>query len=163
MKTMMRSISSKIIDWEDAAEVRKKLQNCSLVFTNGCFDILHRGHAEYLEMARNLGDCLWVGLNSDESVRRLKGESRPVNPQEDRAFLLASLEAVDFVTVFSETTPLRLIEILRPSIHTKGGDYSPDLLPETSLVESLGGKVLILPFVSGRSTSQIIKKLEKQS
>ena len=130
-----------------------------LVFTNGCFDILHRGHVEYLEFARSLGDALVIGLNSDESVRRLKGPSRPVNPAEDRAVVLAALEAVDYVTIFSEDTPLSLISDLLPDVLVKGGDYTPETVVGAEAVEAAGGRVVIAPLLPGRSTTNLIDRM----
>jgi len=130
-----------------------------IVFTNGCFDLLHRGHVSYLCRARDAGDLLVVALNSDESVRRLKGEERPLNRFEDRAFVLAALECVDFVTVFEEDTPLRILELLKPHFHTKGGDYTLDTLPEREVVERNGGEILLLPFEEGFSTTGMIRKI----
>ena len=136
----------------------------TLVFTNGCFDILHPGHVSYLSRARDLGDALIVGVNSDESVQKLnKGPGRPVNSAPDRALLLASLACVDYVFVFSEDTPERSLEILRPEIHVKGGDYAPDDLPEKKTVESYGGQVVILPFLPGHSTTGIIGRLQQNT
>ncbi len=129
------------------------------MFTNGCFDVLHRGHVEYLAEAAALGDVLVVGLNSDDSVRRLKGPRRPVNPAEDRAAVLAALAAVDHVAVFDDDTPLRLIEALRPDVYVKGGDYTVETLPEAPLMRRLGGEVRILRFLPGRSTSGIIERI----
>jgi len=130
------------------------------VFTNGCFDILHRGHVEYLNQARDLGDLLIVALNSDASTTRLKGPGRPVNSEKDRALVLASLSCVDYVTFFDEATPVETLEILRPDIHTKGGDYRISDLPEKNTIESYGGKIVILPFVAGKSTTGIIEKMK---
>lgn len=135
-------------------------QGRTLVFTNGVFDILHAGHVTYLELARSLGDLLVVGLNSDDSVRKLgKGKGRPINTLEDRATVIAALRCVSGVVAFDEDTPIALLEKLRPEIHTKGGDYAPQSLPETPLVESYGGKVVVLPFLEGRSTTTILRKL----
>jgi rfaE bifunctional protein nucleotidyltransferase chain/domain len=134
-----------------------------LVFTNGCFDILHRGHVEYLEYARSLGDALVVGLNSDESVRRLKGSSRPLNPQEDRAIVLAGLRAVDAVTIFDEDTPLELIRELLPDRLVKGGDYRADTVVGATEVAEAGGRVVIAPLVPGRSTSELIARSRETS
>lgn len=134
-----------------------------VVFTNGVFDILHVGHLRYLQQARSLGDVLFVGVNADVSVRRLnKGPERPINPEAERAELLLGLKCVDAVCVFAEDTPLELIRAVRPDIHCKGGDYaSPDVLPETPLVRSLGGEVVILSLVPGRSTTEVVKKLRQ--
>jgi rfaE bifunctional protein nucleotidyltransferase chain/domain len=130
-----------------------------IVFTNGCFDILHVGHVRYLAQARALGDLLVVGLNSDQSVRGLKGEDRPLVPEDERAELLAALEAVDYVSVFDEQRPDALIEVVKPHIHVKGGDYRVDELPEASVVEKHGGKVVIMPLVEGRSTTNVIARV----
>lgn len=131
-----------------------------LVFTNGVFDVLHRGHVMYLAQARALGASLVVGLNSDASARRLgKGPERPLNNEQDRAVMLAALGAVDLVTWFDEDTPQALIAELRPDILVKGGDYDMRKLPETALVESWGGRALALPFVSGYSTTALVKKI----
>ncbi|MBQ1027769.1 D-glycero-beta-D-manno-heptose 1-phosphate adenylyltransferase [Micromonospora sp. C95] len=131
----------------------------SIVFTNGCFDVLHRGHVRYLEQASALGDLLVVAVNSDGSVRRLKGADRPVNPIEDRAALLAALTCVDHVVVFEEDSPAALIEAVRPDVYVKGGDYPPELVPEAPLVQRLGGQVRTLGYVPDRSTSAIIDRI----
>jgi D-beta-D-heptose 7-phosphate kinase/D-beta-D-heptose 1-phosphate adenosyltransferase len=130
-----------------------------IVLTNGCFDILHRGHVAYLNQARDLGDALVVGLNSDESIRRLKGRERPINGVEDRAQVLAALRCVDHVVVFDEDTPHRLVEAIRPDIFVKGGDYTRERLPEAALVEQYGGRVEILPLVRERSTTTLISRI----
>jgi D-beta-D-heptose 7-phosphate kinase / D-beta-D-heptose 1-phosphate adenosyltransferase len=132
-----------------------------VVFTNGCFDILHRGHITYLSRAKALGDVLVVGLNSDASVRRLKGPGRPINPLEDRAQVLAALSAVDHIVAFDEDTPVELIERVRPDLFVKGGDYTREMLPEASLVESLGGTIHLLPYVEDRSTTGIIERIRE--
>ncbi|MFG3600247.1 D-glycero-beta-D-manno-heptose 1-phosphate adenylyltransferase [Micromonospora chersina] len=131
----------------------------SIVFTNGCFDVLHPGHVRYLTQARALGDLLVVAVNSDGSVRRLKGPDRPVNPVEDRAALLAALECVDHVVVFEEDSPAKLIEAVRPDVYVKGGDYPPEMVPEAPLVRQLGGQVRTLGYVPDRSTSAIIDRI----
>ena len=149
------------------AEIRKecRLQQQKgnrIVFTNGCFDILHLGHAEYLRRSALLGDLLVVGLNSDESVRELKGEGRPVIPEQERASLLAALRSVDYVSIFSEPTPLSLIEAIRPDVLVKGGDYNPDAtegkqyIVGSDLVRSYGGTVHTIDLVEGRSTTNVI-------
>ncbi|MFI7426038.1 D-glycero-beta-D-manno-heptose 1-phosphate adenylyltransferase [Micromonospora sp. NPDC049836] len=135
----------------------------SIVFTNGCFDVLHPGHVRYLTQARALGDLLVVAVNSDGSVRRLKGPDRPVNPVEDRAALLAALECVDHVVVFEEDSPAGLIEAVRPDVYVKGGDYPPEMVPEAPLVRRLGGQVRTLGYVPDRSTSAIIDRIRAQS
>ncbi|PWU43760.1 D-glycero-beta-D-manno-heptose 1-phosphate adenylyltransferase [Micromonospora globispora] len=135
----------------------------SIVFTNGCFDVLHPGHVRYLTQARALGDLLVVAVNSDGSVRRLKGPDRPVNPVEDRAALLAALECVDHVVVFEEDSPAHLIEAVRPDVYVKGGDYPPEMVPEAPLVRRLGGQVRTLGYVPDRSTSAIIDRIRAHS
>ena len=132
-----------------------------IVFTNGCFDILHVGHVTYLDKAKRLGDVLIVGLNSDSSVRRIKGKGRPINNELDRARVLASLSSVDYVTIFSEATPEKLIRKLKPGILVKGGDWKTETIVGASFVRALGGRVASLPFVKGYSTTSIIKRLEK--
>lgn len=133
----------------------------TLVFTNGCFDLLHRGHAAYLAAAAREGDRLVVGLNSDDSVRRLKGPGRPVQPEEDRAYLLASLRAVDAVTVFGEDTPLALVEALEPDVLVKGDDYAPDEVVGREEVEAAGGRLVLVPLEPGRSTSGLLRRIRE--
>ena len=131
-----------------------------VVFTNGCFDLLHPGHVSYLRAARSLGDALVVGLNSDVSVRRLKGPSRPVVPEGDRALILEALESVDAVIVFAEDTPIRLMRVLRPAVYVKGGDYRIEDLPEAEVADEIGAEVKILPFETGYSTTALIEKMK---
>lgn len=134
-----------------------------IVFTNGCFDVLHRGHTSYLRQAKRLGDVLVVAVNSDDSVRRLKGPDRPVNRDRDRADVLAELACVDYVTVFGEDTPRALIRRLRPDVYAKGGDYSPEMLPETPDVRAVGGEVVILDYVADHSTTGIIGRIRART
>lgn len=148
----------------DASELAQRCtalhdQGRRLVFTNGCFDILHRGHIVYLSQAKSLGDVLVVGVNSDESVSRLKGDGRPINTLEDRVQVLAAVSGIDLIVPFSEDTPSRLIELIRPDIFVKGGDYTKASLPEASTVERLGGEVRILPYIRDRSTTNIIERI----
>jgi D-beta-D-heptose 7-phosphate kinase / D-beta-D-heptose 1-phosphate adenosyltransferase len=150
---------SRILDREQLLERFGRPRTGRLVFTNGCFDILHRGHVEYLFAARDLGDALVVGVNTDASVRRLKGEGRPVVSLEDRLFVLAGLACVDAVTPFGEDTPRELIAALLPDVLVKGGDYQADAVVGGQEVRDAGGEVRILPFVGGRSTTGIIQKL----
>ncbi|MDD3801760.1 MAG: bifunctional D-glycero-beta-D-manno-heptose-7-phosphate kinase/D-glycero-beta-D-manno-heptose 1-phosphate adenylyltransferase HldE [Desulfuromonas sp.] len=152
---------SKIQDAAALQIVLRRLQQLGrkVVFTNGCFDLLHAGHVSYLQQARELGQVLVLGLNSDASVRRLKGPSRPLVAEQDRATVLAALACIDYVVLFDEDTPLRLIETLRPDILVKGGDYQPETVVGRAQVESWGGRVAILPFVDGRSTSGIVAKV----
>lgn len=133
-----------------------------VVFTNGCFDLLHVGHVKYLQKARKLGGLLIVGLNSDRSVRQLKGESRPLISEEERAHILAALDCVDYVTIFDEETPLKLIRLLKPDILVKGGDYSLDGVVGREEVESMGGRVELVQFVDGKSTTSMIEKILAQ-
>ena len=142
---------------DQLAEARRR--GARLVFTNGCFDILHRGHVTYLSAAKALGEILVVGVNSDAGIRRLKGPDRPINTLEDRVEVLAALSCVDHLIPFEEDTPDRLIAALRPDIFVKGGDYTRDRLPEAALVERLGGEVRILPLVTDRSTTRIIARI----
>ena len=130
-----------------------------IVFTNGCFDVLHLGHTSYLRQASELGDRLVVGVNSDASVRRLKGPERPVNGEDDRAAVLAALECVDYVTVFDDDTPIRLLEELRPDVYVKGGDYSPEMLEETPVVRGFGGDVQIVGYVPAHSTTELVERI----
>ncbi|MFA5839932.1 MAG: D-glycero-beta-D-manno-heptose-7-phosphate kinase [Candidatus Margulisiibacteriota bacterium] len=154
-------IARKIKSLSEIAPIVKNLhlQGNKIVFTNGCFDILHLGHVRYLHEAKKHGDILIIGLNSDASVKALKGKDRPYVSEMERAEILASLECVDFVIIFSESRPDNLIKIIKPDFHIKGGDYKVTQLPERKLVESLGGKVLVIPPIEGRSTTNIVKKI----
>lgn len=153
--------TEKIVARDQAAQRVAALPQ-PVVFTNGVFDVLHRGHATYLASARALGGSLVVALNTDASARRLgKGPDRPLNNQQDRAVLLAALESVSLVTWFDEDTPLALITELRPDILVKGGDYDMDKLAETAVVKSYGGKALALAFVDGYSTSALVQKIRQ--
>jgi len=143
-----------------AAELHE--QKRKLVTTNGCFDLLHWGHIHYLNEARKLGDVLICGINSDASVRALKGKNRPIFPQRIRANQVAALQCVDYVTIFHEKTPERFLQIVRPAVHVKGGDYVAENLPERACVEENGGKVLCLPLVEGFSTTSILKLLSQE-
>ncbi len=151
---------------KNAAALKRLILNLKargkrVVFTNGCFDILHAGHVDYLERARRLGDVLVVGLNSDASVRRLKGKGRPLNKQGDRAKILASLYFIDYVTIFNEATPEKLITRLRPDILVKGGDWKVSEIAGGPFVRTYGGRVVSLPFVKGYSTTSLIKRIRK--
>jgi D-beta-D-heptose 7-phosphate kinase/D-beta-D-heptose 1-phosphate adenosyltransferase len=130
-----------------------------LVFTNGVFDLLHAGHVSYLFQARNLGDALIIGLNSDESVRRIKGPNRPIQSELDRATLLAALKPTDAIAIFDEDTPLELITFVVPNVMVKGGDYTPETMIGREVVERAGGRVLPLPFIEGRSTTSIVENI----
>ena len=150
-----------LIDRENAAQFCDELrrQDKKVVFTNGCFDIIHAGHVRYLTTARNFGDMLIVGLNTDESVRRLKGASRPINNQDDRAEVLLGLKAVDYVIFFDEETAEALISEVKPDIYVKGGDYTLETLPEAQIVQKYGGRVELVNLVAGRSTTNIVEKI----
>jgi rfaE bifunctional protein nucleotidyltransferase chain/domain len=138
-----------------------KNKDKKIVFTNGCFDILHRGHVAYMNEAKSCGDVLLLGLNSDESVKRLKGPTRPVNNEEDRKFVLENLKAIDFVEIFTEDTPLNLIKEVMPKVLVKGGDWSVDQIIGSKEVIEGGGEVFSLNFVDGFSTTGIIEKIQK--
>lgn len=147
-----------------AEEMRKeivKLQKAGkrVVFTNGVFDILHIGHLTYLEEAGNLGDILVVGVNSDASVKVNKGDKRPINSEKNRAYVLLGTKFVNYAVIFDEKTPEKLLDVLKPDVHVKGGDYKKEDLPETKIVEGNGGEVKILSFVDNVSTTQIINKI----
>lgn len=145
------ALETKLAEWRSAGE--------TIVFTNGCFDILHRGHVEYLAQAADLGDKLIIGLNTDVSVKRLKGESRPVNDEKSRALLLSALQFVDVVVFFDEDTPYELIKQVQPDILVKGNDYKPEEIVGYDIVTAKGGKVLTIDLVEGFSTTNIIKRL----
>lgn len=133
-----------------------------IVFTNGCFDILHFGHVNYLRKAKAKGDILVIGLNTDRSTKRLKGKGRPINPQKDRAEVLSALESVDYVVLFDDDTPYRLIRTLKPDVLVKGGDWPKEKIVGADLVMSYGGKVSTVPYVKDRSTTGIIKKISRK-
>jgi rfaE bifunctional protein nucleotidyltransferase chain/domain len=155
----------KIIAWDKLTGWRKKFRASGkkFVVTNGCFDILHLGHVTYLETARNFGDALLVGINGDEATRELKGAGRPVNSETDRAAVLAALESVDGVCIFAEKTATKFLAAAQPDIYIKGGDYTLETLnqDERRAVESAGGKIVIVPFVSGKSTTSLIEKISR--
>jgi len=156
-------MKSKILSWEELTREINGLKNRheKCVFTNGCFDILHKGHVRYLQQARSLGDRLLVAVNSDRSVRRLKGGDRPVQPENDRTEILAALECVDYVTLFDQDTPLSLIECIVPDILVKGGDWPVNRIVGREVVEKAGGTVLSIPYIEGVSTSSLIKKIQE--
>ncbi|MDD3859615.1 MAG: D-glycero-beta-D-manno-heptose 1-phosphate adenylyltransferase [Bacteroidales bacterium] len=147
-------LSISILNW--------KKENKKIVFTNGCFDLIHKGHIEYLARAKNFGDKLIIGLNSDNSVKRLKGEQRPINTQEARALLLASFVFTDAVVVFDEDTPEKIIQLYSPDVLVKGGDYKYNEIVGAEYVTNHGGKVEIIPFVEGYSSTNIIKNISKK-
>lgn len=153
----------KLINRDQITDVVRNLKAAgkTLVFTNGCFDIIHAGHVRYLAEARKLGNCLIVGLNSDRSVQELKGPTRPVNHQADRAEVMAALTAVDYVVIFDERTAESLISEVKPDIYVKGGDYCIEDIPEAKIVTLNGGKTVLISEVPGRSSSNIIKKISE--
>ena len=146
---------------EDFFENIRK-NNSKIVFTNGCFDILHVGHIRYLEKAKQMGDYLVVGLNSDKSVKKLKGDKRPINRQKDRAEMLLALESVDFVVIFEEKTPYKLIKKIKPDILVKGGDWKIEDIVGSDLVQSYGGSVKSISYIKGKSTTNVIEKIKKR-
>jgi rfaE bifunctional protein nucleotidyltransferase chain/domain len=150
----------KVVEYSKISEELSKLRSQSkkIVFTNGCFDLLHVGHIRYLQEARNQGDLLVVGINSDDSVKKLKGPTRPIQNEDDRAEILSALKAVDYVVIFTEETPAKLIEAVHPDVLAKGGDWKPDQIVGGPFVMSYGGQVKSLQFVEGRSTTKIIEK-----
>jgi len=156
----MRSYESKVVSLARLVNARKQLRRArkKLVFTNGCFDLLHVGHAEYLAFARNQGDALVVAVNSDASVRKNKGTSRPIVPQDDRARMLAALEAVDYVILFDDDEPQRLLWALLPDVLVKGADWA-HYVAGREIVEKTGGKVVLAPICQGKSTTNIIEKI----
>jgi rfaE bifunctional protein nucleotidyltransferase chain/domain len=155
----------KIIPWDKLAAWRDAVRawNQMLVVTNGCFDLLHPGHVTYLEAARNLGQALLIGVNDDAAVHKLKGVNRPVNSASDRIAVLAALESVDGVCVFAEPTATRFLTLAQPDIYVKGGDYTLDTVnqEERAAVEKNGGKVILLPFVPGKSTTALLEKISR--
>lgn len=155
-------VTTRILERQELARISQELRAAGkiIVTTNGCFDILHVGHVRVLNAARELGDVLIVGLNSDESVRRLKGPDRPVNSETDRAEVLSNLRCVDYVTIFHEDTADEFLKSVRPHIYTKGGDYVPSTLPEYPTVTSMGGEVRLLELVPGKSTTSIVGKIQ---
>ncbi len=163
MRDPLASIRKKILSRKNLARIlsRKRRSGKRVVFTNGCFDLIHCGHIGLLARARRQGDLLVVGINSDASVRKLKGRGRPVTPAKDRAVVLAALADVDYVSVFPEPTPLALIKALKPKILIKGADWGSDAIVGRSVVEGYGGRVVRLPLTQGRSTSAMIKRMRK--
>jgi rfaE bifunctional protein nucleotidyltransferase chain/domain len=155
----------KIVPWEKLPEWRAAMRASGrrLVVTNGCFDLLHLGHVTYLENARNQGDALLVGLNGDVSVGQLKGLDRPVNSEDDRAAVLAALQSVDAVCIFCERTATRFLDLAKPDIYVKGGDYSLDTInqEERRIIEQAGGKIVLVPLVPGKSTTSLLEKISR--
>lgn len=158
-------ISERFVALSDAVKLRKNWheRDMRVVFTNGCFDLLHPGHITYLEGAKELGDVLIIGLNSDDSIRQLKGPSRPINELVNRAHMLAGLRSVDLVVPFSEETPINLIKSLLPDVLVKGGDYLPDDIVGGREVIEAGGEVIVVPFLDGHSSTDLIRKIQTPS
>jgi rfaE bifunctional protein nucleotidyltransferase chain/domain len=153
-----RDPASKVISWNALRDWRGDFWG-RVVFTNGVFDLLHPGHVDLLKTARAAGDALVVGINSDDSVRRLKGETRPVRTQAERAYVLAAIESVDVVTVFDQDTPLELVQCLLPDVIAKGGDYTEATIVGATEVRARGGDVLVIPLTAGQSTTSIIERM----
>ena len=156
--------TGKIIEFnnikKETARLKKDFKK--IIFTNGCFDIIHAGHVSYLNEAKSLGDVLIVGINSDESVKRLKGPGRPIIGEKDRAYILANIKPVDYVVIFNEDTPYNLIKEVNPDFLVKGGDYDGKDVVGKDIVEPSGGKVVLIDFVKGKSTSSIIKRIKEE-
>ncbi len=161
----IKPFQEKIIAFADIASICEEIKKNKkkIVTSNGCFDILHTGHIEYLQSASQYGDILIIGINNDDSVRRLKGEGRPVNKELSRASLVASLGFVDFCVIFTQDTPIELLQKIKPNVHIKGGDYLPDDIIEKKTVEDNGGVVKILPLVQGYSTTSILNRLHNSN
>lgn len=152
-----------LVKQSDLGDILKKLkeEGKTVVTTNGCFDILHVGHVRYLEKAKSFGDVLIVALNSDKSVKSIKGESRPINNENDRAEVLSALKSVDYVVLFDEDSPIDLLLQIKPDVHTKGADYTIESLPEAKGIMAAGGRIEFISFVEGKSTTSIIEKMRK--
>ena len=145
--------------WDEISSIINELKNKDrkIIFTNGCFDILHIGHIKYLETAKSFGDILILGLNSDDSIRRLKGKKRPINTQNDRAYILASLEVIDYLVIFDEDTPFELINLIKPDVLVKGGDYED----KEVIGQDIAKELKLVKFIDGKSTTNIIKRIQK--
>ena len=157
-------MKNKLKTWEEIAIIIKNLksQNKKTVFTNGCFDILHSGHVQYLTEAKELGDILILGLNSDSSVKRLKGKDRPINNEQERAVVLSALYSISYIVIFEDDTPYKLINHIKPDILVKGGDWKPEDIVGSDIVSSYNGEVKSLSFIEGKSTTDIINKLKEK-
>ena len=140
--------------------LRSKNKDIKVIATNGCFDILHIGHIRSLQKAKSLGNILVIGLNSDASVKKIKGKDRPINNEKDRAEILAALSCIDFVSIFHEDTAEKFLEIVKPDIYVKGGEYSVDILPEANIVKKYGGEIFLVPMIPDSSTTKIIEKMQ---
>ncbi|MEO6777959.1 MAG: D-glycero-beta-D-manno-heptose 1-phosphate adenylyltransferase [Gemmatimonadaceae bacterium] len=159
--TTPRKPATKVMSWDEVRDWRGEFWG-RVVFTNGVFDLLHPGHIDVINAARAAGDALVVGINSDASVQRLKGNSRPIRSQAERAYVLAAVEAVDVVTVFDEDTPLDLVRCLEPDVIVKGGDYTESTIVGAAEVRARGGDVLVVPLTAGQSTTSIIERMRGQ-
>lgn len=159
LRKVAKTNMGRLIDREELRDKLKTLHTMKIVFTNGCFDLIHIGHIRLLNRCRQLGDIVIVGLNSDVSVRRVKGEKHPVIPEEHRAEILSAMSSVDLVVMFDEETPLELVKLIRPDVLVKGGDYSEDEIVGAEQVRSWGGEVEIFPFVEGVSTTGLINRI----
>ena len=157
----MKNRNKKIVSLSAIIKKIRNLKGKKIIFTNGCFDILHYGHVKYLRDARDKGDILIVGLNSDKSVRKIKGKNKPINPQFDRAEVLSALEAVDYVVIFDDDTPFKLINSIKPHVLIKGADWQKRKIVGADILKAYGGKVATIPLVKNRSTSKIIKKIAR--
>ena len=157
-------MNNKLKTWEEITDISRKLkeQSKTIVFTNGCFDILHAGHVKYLAEAKELGNILILGLNSDSSVKRLKGNDRPINNEQDRAIVLSALCSVSYIVIFDEDTPYELINNIKPNILVKGGDWKPEDIVGHDIVSSYNGRVMSLSFIEGKSTTAIVNKLREK-
>lgn len=153
----------KLVSKNKLLKIIKEMKRCGkkIVFTNGCFDIIHAGHVRYLQRAKKYGDLLIVGLNSDTSVKKIKGKTRPINNQNDRAEVLSALDCVDFVTIFNEETPEKLIQDIKPDVLVKGADWKGKRIAGEDIVLAKGGRVVFLPYLKGRSTTEIIQRIKK--
>ena len=156
-------MNNKLRTWEEIAVIVNKLksQNEKIVFTNGCFDVLHAGHVEYLSEARDLGDVLILGLNSDLSVKRLKGQDRPINSEEDRSIVLSALIPISYIVIFEDDTPYKLINHIKPNILVKGGDWKPEDIVGSDIVTSYNGEAKSLSYIKGKSSTDIINKIKE--
>ena len=154
----------KIVNRENIENLVKDLRqnNKTIVMTNGCFDIIHVGHVRYLQKTKSLADVLILALNSDKSIREIKGEGRPINNENDRAEVLSALECVDYIVLFDENSPAELLKTVKPDVYAKGADYTLETLPETNVVQSFGGRIEFIDFVAGKSTSNLIQKIKNE-
>ncbi len=156
----MKDYEKRVVARSELGDLRRRLSGKRIVFTNGCFDLVHRGHVDLLEKARGSGDCLVVGINGDSSVKRLKGEGRPLTGEDDRAFILLHLESVDYITIFNEDTPLEVIKALAPDVLVKGAEYGLENIVGAEQVLAGGGEVRRIEMLEGYSTSDLIKRIK---